>query len=280
MDINVTERTLPFEGYTIHITKIQTKPSGKTAVYLHGMCMHSAFYHGLTELLPDDFAHFYFIDLPNHGRSTGTKGFLPSPDILLNAVDVAISTIKQQDGLTRIDLVSAESMGGIVALYYLLKRDSESSSRYLIFGAPVYPNWSFFFTDLQQPLSTYCALFAKNRLVLPVKTLLGDMTHNRDVYGEILKDPLVPDSANMNYLFILLGMIREIQAGYDRIGKDILFFYGEKDAISNVGKITKRHRSIRNFRTIVVPGERHSIFWADKENYQAPIQAWLAETST
>jgi len=272
-----TERTLIFEGYSIHITKISTKPAGKTVVYLHGMCMYGAFYHDMVELFPDDFANFYFIDLPNHGRSSGKKGHLPNANTILNCLDFTISTIKKEDQLDQIDLISAESMGGIVALYYLLKRDPEKTNKYLIFGAPIYLNWSYFMTDLKQPQSTFWAMFARNKMVLPVKALLGDMTRNSDVYKQIQNDGLVPENANFNYLMPIYQMSRVLTASFGSISKDILLFYGEKDAICNLKKIKKLIRPMKNIQAIVIPDEFHSICWADPENYKGSIREWLSE---
>lgn len=268
---------LDFEGYSIHITKITTKPSGKSAVYLHGMCMYGDYYHNLIDFLPDDYANFYFIDMPNHGRSSGEKGFLPDSTTIVNSIDFCISTIKKEDRLDRIDLISAESMGGIFALYYLLKRDPESNNRYLIFGAPLFPNWSFFFTNLKQPESSYCALFAKDRMVLPVKTLLGEMTRNSEVYKQIKNDPLVPQFANINYLLTIHKMAREINSSFGTISKNILFFYGEEDAICNLKKIRQQNQPMKNVKTIFIPKEYHSMFWADKDTYKPPIKEWLSD---
>jgi len=274
--VDKTEITLDFGGYSIHITKISTKPSGKSAVYLHGMCMYGAFYHGLIDLLPDDFANFYFIDMPHHGRSTGEKGSLPNKNILLDCIDFSISAIKKKDGLDHIDLISAESMGGIFALYYLLKRDQMTASKYLIFGAPIYLNWSFFFTNLKQPESTFWAMFARDKKFLPVKALLGDMTQNSVVYQQIKKDSLVPEFADFNYVLPIHEMSREIYSNFRIVSKDILFFYGEEDAICNMKKIKKLIQPMKNVKTIFIPKEYHSIFWADKENYQQPIKEWLS----
>lgn len=270
-----TDRTLIFEGYSIHVTKISTKPTGKTVVYLHGMCMYGAFYHGLVDLFPDDFANFYFIDLPNHGRSSGEKGHLPDANTILNCVDFSISTIKKEDQLDQIDLISAESMGGIIALYYLLKRDPETANRYLIFGAPIYLNWSFFMTDLKQPQSTFWALFAREKMVLPVKALLGDMTRNSVVYKQIQNDSLVPEFANFNYLMPIHQMARAIVSSFGSISKDILLFYGEKDAICNLKKISALIQPMKNIQSIFIPEEFHSICWADPENYKGAIREWL-----
>lgn len=269
---------LNFEGYSIHITKITTKPSGKSAVYLHGMCMYGDYYHNLIDFLPDDYANFYFIDMPNHGRSSGEKGFLPDSTTIVNSIDFCISSIKQKDRLDHIDLISAESMGGIFALYYLLKRDPETANRYLIFGAPLFPNWSFFFTNLKQPESSYCALFAKDKMVLPVKTLLGEMTRNAVVYKQIKNDPLVPQFANINYLLTIHKMARAINSSFGKISKNILFFYGEEDAICNLKKIRQQNQPMKNIKTIFIPKEYHSMFWADKDNYKLPIKEWLSDS--
>lgn len=279
MAVDKTDILLDFGGYSIHITKISTKPSGKSAVYLHGMCMHGAYYHGLIDLLPDDYANFYFIDLPHHGCSTGEKGSLPNKNILLNSIDFSISAIKKKDRLDHIDLISAESMGGIFALYYLLKRDPEAANKYLIFGAPLYLNWSFFFTNLKQPESSYWAMFAREKMVLPVKALLGEMTRNSLVYKQIQKDSLVPDCANFNYLLPIYQMSREINSSIGAISKDILFFFGEEDAICDLKKIKMLLEPVKNFKTINIPKEYHSIFWADKEHYQQPIKEWLSNST-
>lgn len=270
-----TETTLLFEDYTIHLTKINTQPQGKSVLYLHGMCMHGAFYHGLVDMLPDDFANYYFIDLPHHGRSSGRKGFFPDKTTMVNCIDFAVKSILQNDGLQEIDLISAESMGSIVALYYLLMRDQAVQNKYLLFGAPLRLNWWFFVTDLKQPQTTWSALFDRDKMILPVKDLLGDMTRNAEVYEHIRKDSLVPEHANLNYILTIHGMLRVINARFRTITKEILFFYGENDAIANLKKIVKQTNGKENIRTIVVPNEFHSMFWADKDTYKPSIADWL-----
>lgn len=271
-----TDTTLNFEGYTIHVTKICARPTGKSVVYLHGMCMHGEFYHGLVDMLPDDFAHFYFIDLPHHGRSSGKKGFFPDKTTMVNSIDFVVESIKQRDGLQQIDLISAESMGSIVALYYLLMRDRAVQNKYLLFGAPLWLNWWFFVTDLKQPHTTWSALFNRNKMILPVKDLLGDMTRNATVYEQIRKDHLVPEFANLNYILTIHGMLRAIHSEYKAISKEILFFYGENDAIANLKKIRKKNKGMKNIRTIVVPDEFHSMFWANTDTYKPSIADWLS----
>jgi pimeloyl-ACP methyl ester carboxylesterase len=169
-------------------------------------------------------------------------------------------------------------MGSIVALYYLFMRDPDVHDKYLLFGAPLRLNWLFFLTDLKQPHTSFYALFNRNKLTLPVKDLLGDMTLNAEVYERIRNDSLVPETANINYILTLHGMLRVINARLNTVGKDILFFYGENDALANLKKITKQNRLNTHIRTIVVPEERHSMFWADKETYRPAIAAWLAGT--
>lgn len=270
-----TDTTLSFEGYTIHLTRICARPNGKSVLYVHGMCMYGEFYHGLLDLLPDDFANFYFIDLPHHGRSSGRKGFFPDKSKMVDCIDFAIESIKKRDGFQQFDLISAESMGSIVALYYLLLRDKAPSCKYLLFGAPLRLNWWFFVTDLKQPQTTWSALFDRDKMILPVKDLLGDMTRNAEVYAQIRADKLVPEYANLNYILTIHGMLRVINARFHTISRDILFFYGEKDAIANLKKIRKQIQGKENIRTIVVPEECHSMFWADKETYRPSILDWL-----
>jgi alpha-beta hydrolase superfamily lysophospholipase len=271
-----TAMDLKYEGRSIHITKISTHPSGKSVVVLHGMCMYGDYYHCITDYLPDDYANFYFIDMANHGRSSGEKGYLPDPNTILNILDFSISEIKKTDQLEHIDLIVGGSMGGIFALSYLLNRDQEANTKYLIFGAPLYVKYDFLM-NVKQPRYLYDLLFARNKLVLPVKVLIWELIKDSVKYEQILKDSLIPPFVNFNYPLTIKKMTRNINSNIDKLSKDVLFFYGGQDAISNVKKIVKQNQKLKTVKTIVLPNKPHSIFWTEKDAFVVPIKNWLSE---
>jgi pimeloyl-ACP methyl ester carboxylesterase len=166
-------------------------------------------------------------------------------------------------------------MGGVFALYYLLNRDPEPNSKYLIFGAPLFLNWGFFFHKMKQPESTYDLLVDCKKKALPVKALLGEMTRNKAVYARICQDSLIPSFTDFDYIRTVGKMIRVVNANFGRITKDVLFLYGQKDAITDLKKVARQNAPMKNIRTIVVPEEYHSMMWADKELYVGAIREWL-----
>jgi len=269
-----TDMTLDFRGYSIHITKIETKPSGKSVVNLHGMCMYGDYYKALIEFLPEDFAKFYFIDMPNHGRSSGERGFLPDEKTILDIIDFTISAIKEKDKLAQIDLIAGESMGGIFALYYLLNRDSEANDKYLIFGAPLYLKYEFIF-DPKLAKYLHFLLFSKEELVVPVIDYYPSLIKDPYICKQMLFDSLIPKYVNFNYLLTINKMSEKVNSNFGKISKKVLFFYGEQDSISNVKKIVKRNEAWKNVQTIVLPKLPHSIFWTDKDFFKAQIEDWL-----
>lgn len=265
---------LNYNGNSIHVTKLETRPSGRTAVVLHGMCMYGDYYHCLSEYLPDDFARFYFIDMVNHGRSSGPRGYLPDSNEVLNILDFAVESIKREDRLPKIDLMVGASMGGIFALSYLLNRDREASGKYLIFGAPLYLNYDFFL-HLRQPKYLYAMLFAKDKPVLPVKILIRELVSDTAIFKHFQSDSLIPTLVNFRYVLTVHQLTRNILKNYGKITNDILFIYGEKDAITNVKRMVRRNRSLKSVETIVVPKRPHSVLWTDKVAFVGAIREWL-----
>lgn len=94
----------------------QAKPRAVVVIY-HGFLAHSKYptVRYAAELLASHGFAVVAADMPGHGRSPGTRGYLPSADILIqDGIAIAEYAAKVYDGLSLFLLGS--SMGGTIAL--------------------------------------------------------------------------------------------------------------------------------------------------------------------
>jgi pimeloyl-ACP methyl ester carboxylesterase len=277
MEKTVKTIQLNFGENKISITKIHVKGNGdKCAVLLHGMGLYSDYYFDAIDYLPSEFSTIYFIDMLNHGLSSGKKGFLPDQDTIVKVLDFTFDYILKNEKIHNIDLLIGESMGGIFALYYLLQTPDVNIPNIIIFSTPLIVKY-FNFIDLRNIKLIPYYLFAREKLIVPIKKLNHQLVEDKKLLDRIKNDKMVPDLININYLITLKGMISEINKNYSKLNKNILFFYGEFDAISNAKKIAEKNSRLSNVRTIVLKDQLHAIFWNKNNEYKNQIDEWLNE---
>lgn len=267
---------LDYNGKTICLNKFQNGQNGKIAVILHGMVLYGDYYHNAIDYLPPDYTDFYFIDMLHHGHSGGEKGILPNQDTIMLILDFVFDYILKNEKVSKIDLIMGESMGGIFALHYLLNNPIPYSPYVVIFSTPLKINY-LNFIDFKNINLVGNFLFSRDKLVVPVKELNKELIDDSILWNKINSDTLVPNLVNVNYLLTLKKMIKFINRNYSKLDMNILFIYGEYDAISNARKIEKKNAKYDNLKTIVLEDQPHAIFWNTNNNYKNVIGNWLNE---
>jgi len=276
MKHNKTTIDMIYNGSNISINRIQEESQGnKTAIILHGMALYGDYYFDAIEYLPDDYSNYYFIDMLNHGNSDGRKGFLPSKNTVTEILDHAFNQIMMMEGMSKIDMVVGESMGGIFALYYTLKYSPNKFNNAVIFSAPLKIQYTNFI-DPKYINILYYYLFARDRLVVPIKEMNRKLVKDASLLERIYNDTLVPQHININYLLTLKGMIKYILSHYSKLDLNLLLIYGANDAISNTNKICNIFNQLNNAEVVILKEKPHAIFWDKTNDYKNMIKRWLS----
>jgi alpha-beta hydrolase superfamily lysophospholipase len=101
--------------------KSDAVPAKATVCFVHGIGDHSSRHTHVAEAFTNAGFVFYTADQRGHGQSEGQRGHFPSPDSILQDIDLLLQNARKSfPGLPVI--LYGHSMGGILVLYYGLKR--------------------------------------------------------------------------------------------------------------------------------------------------------------
>lgn len=96
-------------------------PAKAVVCFVHGIGDHSSRHTHVAEAFTNEGFVFYTADQRGHGKSEGQRGHFPSPESILQDIDLLLQNAnKSFPGLPII--LYGHSMGGILVLYYALKR--------------------------------------------------------------------------------------------------------------------------------------------------------------
>lgn len=96
-------------------------PAKAVVCFVHGIGDHSSRHTHVAEAFTNEGFVFYTADQRGHGKSEGQRGHFPSPESILQDIDLLLQNARKSfPGLPII--LYGHSMGGILVLYYALKR--------------------------------------------------------------------------------------------------------------------------------------------------------------
>jgi lysophospholipase len=100
---------------------VTQKNKGHTLFILHGFGEHGARYRHFAHYLGDVYERFFTMDQRGHGRSSGTRGDMPSFETLLEDLKIVLEYVKKQEPENQKISFFCHSFGGLVGLHYLIK---------------------------------------------------------------------------------------------------------------------------------------------------------------
>ncbi|HEX4888284.1 MAG TPA: alpha/beta hydrolase [Luteibaculaceae bacterium] len=170
-------------------------PGLDTAVVaVHGMGTHSGRFDKIGSWLAQNGVKSYCYDHPGHGLSPGKRGHIDSYEDLLQPLDELLDRVVAEVGADRVFLFG-HSMGGNVALNYLLRRKPELA------GAVISSPWlklafdpPFFKMMLAKWLvNVFPALKQESKLNV------NYISHDREVLKNYDQDPLIHQQITLRF---------------------------------------------------------------------------------
>ena len=204
-----------------------TPEQSKALVLLaHGLHEHSGRYEHVAERLNRAGYAVFTVDHEGHGRSGGTKGNISSMSVVLDDFDHLRRTAQQQHpGLPLV--VLGHSMGGLIALDYLVSKGQDGVTALAVSGAAVDTSSA---GGIQLKLAPVIGKLAPNLGVL----LLGADNVSRDpiVVKDYENDPLNHNGkVRARTGSEMLLSVQRVVDGLPRITVPVLVMHGSDDKL-------------------------------------------------
>ena len=159
-------------------------------VLVHGLAEHSEAYERLAQGLASVQLNIYAFDFRGHGRSPGARGYVEDFHLFVRDLETFIDFLETQEKWPRPRFLLGHSMGGLVALRYLLDRESHPFQK-VILSSPL--------LGISMPVAPVKEQIANllNRwlpqVTLPHGIRLEDLSRDPNVIAEYKKDYLRHD---------------------------------------------------------------------------------------
>ena len=208
-----------------------------------------------------------------HGRSEGTRAYVPNFDTYLDDLDLLLSNIRSEVPL----FLFGHSMGGLVAVKYCIKKDSSRIDGLITSGAALK------LADDVSPILLWLApilsrLFPK----LPTQSLVKKyLSRSQEVVKKYVEDPLIYQGGiKARLAYEMITSIQYVQRGFEQISLPLLALHGADDRIVLPGgtedlfkKCSSNDKSLQLY-----DGLYHEILnEPEAENVMADIKRWLSD---
>jgi alpha-beta hydrolase superfamily lysophospholipase len=266
-------------------------------VIVHGASEHSGRYAPVAEVLRDDGAAVFALDLRGHGRtaaSTGPGRIGPRGiDGVLDDVGALVAMARAQVGDHPVILLG-HSMGSVVTQAYAT-RDGGSIDAYALSGTmgPT-EGTPEFVAGLRQAIDAGMAdepldiLAGVGDSPEPTRTPYDWLSRDEEEVDRYIADPLCGDDFPLTYGYVaaMLEAIGDVMEpdGIARVPKHVpvLLLTGDADPVSEGGAhVRELERRLRdaglNVTARYYPGARHEVFnETNRDEVHADLLAWLS----
>jgi acylglycerol lipase len=200
--------------------------SRASVLIIHGLHEHCERYSAMAEKLNEAGIDVYTFDLRGHGQSKGDRFFVQSIDEYVEDV----STILSQMPMTKPVFLLGHSMGGLVAVHFLLKRGQNSFHGLILSGAGLKPGKDI--TPFKAKLVRFIARFLPKMNTVPVKPPL--VSRDKVEVQKYIDDPLIAlHGAKAGLGVALLDAIEELNDRRTNITIPALIMHGAEDQITD-----------------------------------------------
>jgi len=195
---------------------------------VHGLGEHSGRYNHIGEMLGSNGYALYGFDHRGHGKSGGKKGHFPSLESAMEDVDLLLEQAgKQFPGVPK--FIYGHSMGGNIALNYLLRR--QSIVRGAIITAPwliLDPPTGVFKVALAKIMNSIHPSFQDNNALD-----LNYLTHDKNVIQAYIKDDLVHNKISAGAFLALNEAANWALENAHKLSKPLLLMHGDEDKLTS-----------------------------------------------
>lgn len=177
------------DGARIHLAVFSPEGPGEprgAVLLVHGFGEHAGRYGQVAEFFAEKGLTLYAHDQRGHGRTPGRRGVVRSYGALLDDVSEVLGVIRREHPGVPVVLYG-HSMGGNVALNYLIGRDTEGI-RCAVIGSP----WLRLHTPVPKALELVVCRASRMLPALSVraKLALPMLTHDEKIVERTAHDPL------------------------------------------------------------------------------------------
>lgn len=194
---------------------------------VHGLGEHTSRYAHVAEAFGKDGYAMFGFDLRGHGRSGGPRGHFPSSEAVINDIDLLFQQArKRYPGLPL--LLYGHSLGGILVLYYVLKRNPEIKG--VVATSPG------LHTALEnQPVKVIAAKVLGS--LIPATSVSSGLdsnaiSRNREIVEIYNNDPLNHDKVSLGFGKVMLGVTKWTLEHAGEFSLPLLLMHGKADTIA------------------------------------------------
>jgi alpha-beta hydrolase superfamily lysophospholipase len=210
---------------------IRSWPSNNDPTYniiiIHGLGEHSGRYKEFASFFIKKNIGVFSFDLIGHGKSDGLKGHISNIKDFTDSIEEVLIQVRKRFINTPI-IIFGHSLGGCLALNYLIERKSKEISLAIISSAWIE-------TEIQIP--KYLLIIQKVIHILFPKVRLSNRLDTKDLSKDIKiidkykNDSLVHDRISLNLLSEINKTIEKIKNKDYNIEIPVLIIHGKKDKI-------------------------------------------------
>jgi len=197
-------------------------------IMVHGLGEHIGRYEWVARFFNENGYSFIGLDLPGHGKSPGKKGHIKDFNLYDNMIDaVSDYLMEKEDSVPMV--IYGHSLGGVIALRYLLAKDNISSG---IITAP------WLKLNYEPPKIKMLLASIVSRIWPSFIQSSGlnprDISSDSRVVDEYISDPLVHSSISANLFFSATHNAESLLNCKDEFHTPILLMNGGSDRIMSV----------------------------------------------
>ena len=196
-------------------------------IIIHGLGEHSGRYKEFASFFIKKNIGVFSFDLIGHGKSDGLKGHISNIKDFTDSIEEVLIQVRKRFINTPI-IIFGHSLGGCLALNYLIERKSKEISLAIISSAWIETEIQIpkYLLIIQRVIHT---LFPKVRLSNRLDT--KDLSKDIKIIDKYKNDPLVHDRISLNLLSEINKTIEKIKNKDYNIEIPVLIIHGKKDKI-------------------------------------------------
>lgn len=197
-----------------------------SVLLIHGLHEHCERYKEFGELLSNNGINVYTFDLRGHGKSEGEKHYISSVDEYVEDVNQIFAEIPKDVPL----FLAGHSMGGLIAVNFLLVNKGEGINGLVLSGAALKPGKDI--TPFKAKLVRFIAGFFPKLKTVPVKPEL--VSRDKNEVNKYKNDPLIPlYGAKAGLGVALLNSMEKIKGRFSEITIPTLVMHGAEDQLTD-----------------------------------------------
>ena len=221
-------------------------------VFQHGIGEHSGRYQPLLDAFANTRTAFYALDARGHGQTKGPRGQLTAFGLLASDLGDLVDVARTEQNLPTVFLLG-HSMGGAIALEYVLRADHQRNVRGLILSSPAIEVSPSLKNKLLKGLSKVLIRAAPGYIMDTGLNLTG-LSHDAEEVAAYRADPLVHGKASVATGYALFHNRERFMAQAHKISVPVYLFHGAAD------RVTSPQGSKRFFDSLTTPDKTFTLY--------------------